>query len=78
MTLKEFLNENNVTSFEVIENVLILNVFVDGEVVYGLDSDTSNIESGTILINHEDFTLVNDILTVGGVSVDANQINILN
>jgi hypothetical protein len=76
MTLKQFIEENQVTAFEVVPNVLILNAAV-GEAEYGIDVDTSNIPFGTILQKVEEFTIENDILTVGNLSLNTAQTNML-
>lgn len=74
-TLKEFMNENEVTAFEVIDNLLISAVV--GETSYALDVDTSNIPGGTLVTKVSDFSLNDDILTVGNITVDVNLINMM-
>ena len=76
MTLKEFLEENQVTAFEIVENVVIVNVVV-GSRTQGLDVDTSNIVAGTVLKKVYDFTVDDDILTVDGLTLDINTTNLL-
>ena len=76
MTLKQFIEENNVTSYDVIEDNLIINALV-GEAVYGLDVDTSNIPAGTPTVNYDIFTLVGDILTVDNITINTNDVNML-
>lgn len=76
MTLKQFMQENQVTAFEVVPNVLILNVAV-GQVEYGLDVDTSEIQFGTQLQTVEEFTVDGDILTVGNLTLNTEQTNLL-
>jgi hypothetical protein len=76
MKLKNFLQENPQVSFEIIPNILILNVIV-GSVTYGLDVDTSNIQNGTRLETVSEYTLENDILTVSGLSLNTNDVDIL-
>jgi hypothetical protein len=75
MTLKEFIEENQVTGFEKIEDLLI-NVVVN-ESSYGLDVDTSNIESGMILEIVVDFQIVEDILYIENFTYNTNDINLL-
>jgi hypothetical protein len=53
-----------------------LNVIV-GSVTYGLDVDTSNIQNGTRLETVSEYTLENDILTVSGLSLNTNDVDIL-
>lgn len=76
MKLKNFLQENPQVSFEIIPNILILNIIV-GNVTYGLDVDTSNIQNGTRLETVSEYTLENDILTVSGLSLNTNDVDIL-
>ena len=76
MTLKQFMQENQVTAFEVVPNVLILNVVVD-QIEYGLDVDTSEIQFGTQLQMVEEFTVEGDILTVGNLTLNTEQTNLL-
>lgn len=76
MKLKNFLQENPQVSFEIIPNILILNVIVES-VTYGLDVDTSNIQNGTRLETVSDYTLENDVLTVSGLSINTNEVDVL-
>ena len=76
MTLKEFIEVNNVTGFETIGG-LLFNVIVDDSIPYGLDIDTSNVISNTPLERVNDFNIDNDILTVGDIIVDTNEITLL-
>jgi len=77
MTLKEFMASNNVTGFEVVPDVLILNAMVNGSTPYGLDVDTSTLVGGTKLSLVTDFSINNDILTVGNLSLNTNTTNLL-
>ena len=74
-TLKEFMQENQVTAFDVV-NGIIINVVI-GEAIYGLDVDTSNIVVGTKLIKTTEFIVDGDLLTIDGVSINTTQINML-
>lgn len=76
MKLKTFLENNTVTAFEIIPNILILNAFV-GNSPYGLDVDTSNIPAGTVLSKINNFTIDNNILTVDGLSINIEMTNML-
>jgi hypothetical protein len=76
MTLKQFMEENTVTAFDVVPEVLILNVEVDGT-EYALDVDTSEIPFGTMLERVEDFTVDGDILTVAGLTLNTSTTNVL-
>jgi hypothetical protein len=75
MTIKEFLQDNTLTSVETV-NDLIINL-VCGESIYGIDVDTSNIESGTLLIRREDYILTNNILSVDNIFVNIDTTNVL-
>jgi hypothetical protein len=70
------MEENEVAAFEAVPDVLILNVEV-GETEYGLDVDTSEIPFGTILQRIDIFSVDGDILTVGGLTLNTAQTNML-
>jgi hypothetical protein len=76
MNLKTFLQENNVTGFETIPGVVIMNVLV-GDEIHAIDIDTSNIQAGTSLTRTEQWTIENDILTVDGISLNINETDML-
>ena len=75
MTAKEFLQDKTLIAIEVVDN-LILNLVIE-ESIWGLDVDTSNIQSGTPLIRTIDFTIENDILKSNDISLDLNTTNML-
>jgi hypothetical protein len=77
MILKDFLNQNNVTSFEGVENVLMLSVIVDDSSYFMIDVDTSNIISGTVLSKFNNFVVDGDNVIVGGITLDSNTTNII-
>jgi hypothetical protein len=74
MTLKQFIEEKNVTGFEIVSN-LILNVVVVEE-RYQLDTDTSQLQAGTQLSLVETFTIDGDLLTVDGITVNTTEVNV--
>lgn len=74
-TLKQFISENEVTGFTVVGNILISVCVSDTH--YGLNSDTSEIQFGTQVTKISDFTMVNDILTIGSVEYDINEIELI-
>jgi len=76
MKLKEFLEKNDVTGFEVIENQLVMNAIVNGA-SFGLNVDTSNIPGGTVLVQYTDFTIDGDTLTVGGLDINIEDTEML-
>lgn len=75
MKLKQFMQENTVTGFEVIENQVAFSVITNG-VYTALDTDTSNIPNGTKLSVVEDFTVDNDIVSVAGINIDSNEVEV--
>ena len=75
MNLKTFLETNNVSGFEIVPNVLILNV-ISNDAVYGLDVDTSNLVQ-TTLITVNEYSINNDILSVDNLTLDTNSTNLL-
>ena len=79
MTLKEFLLNKTLIAVELIDFDYnqIINVFVDNNTCYGLNIDTSNIPSGIPLDYHTDFTLIDDILSVGDISLNTNDVEML-
>lgn len=74
-TLKQFISENEITGFTKVNETLI-SVVVDNT-SYGLDSDTSNIQFGTVVTKITDFNITNDILTIDNVEYDINNINLI-
>jgi len=77
MKLDEFLNQNVVTAFEYIENVTIINAIVEDSQIYGIDIDTSNIESGTPVLKTSTFTIIDDILNVDGLELNISETYIM-
>lgn len=79
MTLKTFLSNKTLTSVEITEAYgLIYNVFVDdASTPNGLNIDCSNVPAGTILSKRTDFNLSGDILSVGSISINTNDVNML-
>jgi hypothetical protein len=75
MTAKELLEGKTLNSVEKADS-LIINLIVD-DLLYGLDVDTSTLESGTSLTNTTSFTIKGDILTVGKSKLDLSTTNLL-
>ena len=75
MTLKEFIETNNVTAYQTVE-FIIINTLVE-EACYGLDVDTSNIPGGTPLFTFNDFHLEGDLLTVNNITINTAKVNML-
>jgi hypothetical protein len=75
MTIKEFLTDKTLTAVETVDN-LIINL-ICGEVLTGIKADTSNIPSGTLTTRRNDFTLINNILSVDSISVNTQTTDIL-
>lgn len=78
MTLKQFLQDKNLTAVELVryDDTKLINVYIDGA-CRGLDIDTTNIPAGTSLEYHTDFSLDGDTLSVGDFSINTNNINML-
>ena len=75
MTLNEYLDGKTIESVQYL-NGLIFNVMTN-EGYVGLDIDTSNVESGQVLITSTEFTYVDGILEVNGIEIDSNNVDIL-
>jgi hypothetical protein len=75
MTIKEFLVDKILTAVETVDN-LIINL-VCGESLNGINVDTSNIPSGTLTTRRNDFTLIDDILSVDNISVNTQTTDML-
>jgi len=70
MTLKEFLQDKTLSAVETVDgHNLIVNIYVD-ETCYGLNVDMTNVVAGTMLTKREDFTLTDDMLSVGNITLD--------
>ena len=52
-------------------------MYVDENICYGLNIDTSNIPAGTPLEYRTDFILENDILSISDVSINTNDVEML-
>ncbi len=75
MTIQEFLNEKTCSHIEICEN-LIINLVVEG-VVYGINVDTSNIESSIILERTDNFMIEGNSLICGDIVIDTTTTNML-
>jgi hypothetical protein len=76
MKLKQYMQENTITGFEVIENQIALSVILEGGVRQALDVDTSSIQSGTQLYAVEEFSVNGDIITVAGIILNTEEVEI--
>lgn len=76
MTLKEFIETNEVEGFVIIEDTVILSVVSDGT-PYGLDVDTSSIIMGTPVTFSSDFSIEDNILEVQGLILDTETTTLL-
>ena len=76
MTIKEFLQDNTLNAVETVNSLIIINL-VCGESRYGIDVDTSNIESGTQTIERNDYILTDNILSVDDIFVNIDTTNML-
>jgi hypothetical protein len=75
MTIQEFLNEKTCSHIEICEN-LIINLIVD-DVVYGINVDTSHIESSIVLERTDNFVIEGNSLIYGEIVVDITTTNML-
>ena len=75
MTVQEFLNSNTLSSVEKTDN-LIINLVI-GELVYGVNVDTSSIIAGTILTRTTNFQIDGNSLNCEGISIDISTTNML-
>lgn len=75
MTALEFLNGQTLTSVEMTET-LIINLVL-GEDIYGMEVDTENTVCGTVLTRSENFTIENNILSSGSLSVNLEKTEML-
>jgi hypothetical protein len=77
MNLKTFLQTYNVTHFEIIPNLLIVSVVINNDIVYDLNTDTSNIEAGTLLVRTSEYSINNDILSINTLFIDTRTVEVL-
>ena len=75
MTVKEFLETNTATGFEIIPGKAIFNIFVN-DAVFGIDIDTSNIPP-TKLTFVTQYQIVGDTLIVDGLELNISETNML-
>jgi hypothetical protein len=75
MTAKQFLQQNQLSAVEYLDYSILS--LVIGESIYGLDVDTSIIPAGEIVTRTTDFTISNNILTTGNLSLDLESTNML-
>ena len=68
MKAKEFLADKTLAAVETVESIIINLVVEEG--VYGLAVDTSGIQAGTPLTRTTGFSVVDDVLTADGLTLD--------
>lgn len=76
MKLNQFMQENKVTEFEVLENSLVFSAIVNST-AYSLETDTSRVASGIKLTRTSDFSIDGDILTVAGITLNLAEVEII-
>ena len=74
MKLKQYMQENTVTGFEVIENEIVFSVILENGVRQALEVDTSNVPSGTQLATVTDFVIDGDVVTVAGINLNTDEV----
>jgi len=75
MTLKNFIENNEIDGFEKVGTIL-MNVVSNGS-PYGLDVDTSSLVMGTKLEVYDEWILIDDLLVVNGLEFNTAEINLL-
>lgn len=75
MNVKDFMTTHPILGFEIIDNI-ILSVVSD-EAAYAVEADTSSIECGRIVEVVTDFTIEDDILSIGEIHININYINLV-
>jgi hypothetical protein len=75
MNVKDFMITHPISGFEIIDNI-ILSVVSD-EVAYAVEADTSSIECGRLVEVVTDFTIEDDILSIGEIHININYINLV-
>ena len=75
MKLNQFMQENTITGFDVVEGQLIISVNTDNSST-GLDVDTSAIVGGTPVKTVTDYSVDGDVLTVDGLTLNVAETNI--
>lgn len=76
MKLKQYMQENTVIGFEVIENEIAFSVILESGARQALDIDTSSVPNGMQLTAVEDFTVDGDVITVAGITLNTNEVEI--
>jgi len=76
MKLKQYMQENTVIGFEVIENEIAFSAILESGSRQALDVDTSSIPNGTQLTAVEDFTVDGDVITVAGITLNTEEVEI--
>lgn len=75
MNVKEFILEKNIDSIQYIGDV-IFNLISSGN-HYGLNVDTSSVESGTVLLDSTDFIIENNSLIFGDIVLNLEETYLL-
>lgn len=68
MTAKEFLEDKTLQAIDIVEGTII-NLIVDG-LPQGLSVDTSKIRYGTKLQRFTIFENIDDVITIGNITLD--------
>jgi hypothetical protein len=74
-TLREFIQEKEVTAFDTIDTLIISAVVK--ETRYGLDVDTSSIIAGTLVTTIDEFIMDGSELTVNGITINTEEVTML-
>jgi hypothetical protein len=76
MKLKQYMQENTVTGFEVIENEIAFSVILESGARQSLNVDTSDVPNGTQLSTVTDFTINGDVITVAGITINTEEVEV--
>ena len=76
MKLNQFIQENTITGFDVVEGQLVISVNTASSST-GLDVDTSNIPGGMTVKAVSVYTIDSDILTVDGLTLNIAETDVL-
>jgi len=75
MNIKEFISERSIDSIQYVGDI-IFNLISNG-ISYGLDVNTSSIESGTVLLDSTDFIIENNSLIFGDIVLNLEETYLL-
>jgi hypothetical protein len=86
MKLLEFIEKHNIDGFQIIPTKTVDGIEIKGKIInvmlqdksYGIKINTSNIKSGITLENIMEYTLTGNILSVGDLTLDIEEVYMVN